>query len=174
MRSEGLQCLVCHSVRPSVRPRVCLLPRFLPPRATRQQNSGTNRFTLEIAICVIETAKIQSALAIEILRYGMKTKSTWKCTLLWSFNSRLRACTFSSQYLKCVDLTYVSVTLDVWGELASHKRSLTHRPQFSRLGIHVLLLCLYSHVEHTHTYYSALHIPYYFHNLGVPLLTQKP
>ena len=33
----------------SFRPYVCLLPRFLPPRATRQQNSDTNSFISTLA-----------------------------------------------------------------------------------------------------------------------------
>ena len=39
-------------------------------------------------------------------------------------------------HLGCVCLRTCQVwTLGVWGELARHKRSLTHRPQFSRPGI---------------------------------------
>ena len=33
------------------------------------------------------------------------------------------------------------IHIHVWGELASHKRSLTHPPHFSRLGIQVYI-CL--------------------------------
>ena len=40
-----IQYLLCHSVRPYV----CLLPRFLPLRTTRQQNSDTNRFISTLA-----------------------------------------------------------------------------------------------------------------------------
>ena len=41
--------LYCHSVRRSFRLSVCLLPRFLGLRATRQQNSDTNGFVATLA-----------------------------------------------------------------------------------------------------------------------------
>ena len=34
------------------------------------------------------------------------------------------------------------MALDVWGELASHKRTLTHHPWFSRLGHLVSYSCV--------------------------------
>ena len=42
MHSEGYGIYL--GVRLSVCQSVCLLPRFLPPHATRQQNSDTNGF----------------------------------------------------------------------------------------------------------------------------------
>ena len=44
--SEGY---VTWFVSVSVRPSICLLPSFLPPRATRQQHSATNRFIATLA-----------------------------------------------------------------------------------------------------------------------------
>ena len=45
MRSEGLRYLVCHSCL-----SVCLLPRFLPLRATRRPKSDTNGFSATLAL----------------------------------------------------------------------------------------------------------------------------
>ena len=54
--------LVCHSVCPSVRLSVCLLPRFLPPRATRQQNSRYNQVHFYAGLILI------IAIFVEVLR----------------------------------------------------------------------------------------------------------
>ena len=47
---RGLYYFVCHSVRPSVCPSVCLLPRFLPLRATRRAKNDTNGLSATLAL----------------------------------------------------------------------------------------------------------------------------
>ena len=47
---RGLQLLFCHSVRLSICLSVCLLPRFLPLRATRRPISDTDGFSATLAL----------------------------------------------------------------------------------------------------------------------------
>ena len=67
--------LYCHSVRRSFRRSfrlsVCLLPRFLRLRATRQQNSDTNGFVATLASLKKRDFRITAAFE----SYGVKSKS---------------------------------------------------------------------------------------------------
>ena len=57
------------SVRPSFLPSVCLLPRFLRLRATRQQNSDTNGF-----IATLASLKGDFRITAAFKSYGVKSK----------------------------------------------------------------------------------------------------